>query len=113
MADKQNRLKMSIAAIYLALKKKETPIWIKIAVVGTVVYILSPIDFFPDISLFGYIDDITLLSIMIAVLNKGIPEDIIKKCKEEIKKRMDKTVDESGKFTEENVIDYDELTKSK
>ncbi len=50
MADKQNRLKMSIAAIYLALKKKETPIWIKIAVVGTVVYILSD-RFFPDIYL--------------------------------------------------------------
>ena len=113
MADKPDTLKMSIAAIYLALKKKETPVWIKIAVIGTVIYILSPIDFIPDMPLLGYIDDITLLSIMIAVLNKGIPDDIMKKCKEEIKKRMDKTMDESGKFAEDNVIDYDDFKKSK
>ena len=113
MRENVNKLKISLAAIYSALKNKETPLWIKLAVIATVIYILSPVDLVPDIPILGYIDDITLLSVMIAVLNKGIPKDIWRKAKDEVRSRMDQTVADAEKYAEENVIDYDDFKESK
>ena len=96
---------MSVSALYLALTKKETPLWIKIVVIVTVIYILSPVDAIPDVPFLGYLDDITLLSLMIYILNKGIPSDIMQRCREEVERRIKNTVNEVSQKAEENVID--------
>lgn len=109
-----NNLFANIEAIIRALKKKETPVWIKLAVIAAAIYIVSPIDLIPDITLVGYLDDLTLFSIMVAVLNKGIPEDIMKKARDEVSKRRQNQSQNTGQNQDqENVIDYDEVIQNK
>ncbi|NMB94787.1 MAG: DUF1232 domain-containing protein [Flexilinea flocculi] len=105
MKKMSEKIKMSVSALYLALTRKETPLWIKIVAVGTVIYVLSPFDAIPDFPFLGYLDDITLLSLVIFILNKGIPSDILQRCREEVERRMKNTVDEVSQKAEENIID--------
>ena len=71
-------LKKYISALYLAVKKKETP-WYAKAFAGLVVaYALSPIDFIPDfIPILGYLDDMVLLPLGIYIAIKLIPQEIL------------------------------------
>lgn len=67
LKEQANKLKADIPAIFIALKKKETPILAKIIAGITVAYALSPIDLIPDfIPVLGYLDDIILLPILVA-----------------------------------------------
>ena len=78
------KLKMDIPTIFLAIKDKETPILAKIFASITVAYALSPIDLIPDfIPLLGYLDDIILLPMLIALTIKFIPTDIIERNRRE------------------------------
>ncbi len=108
-----NKLRMSLGAIYLALKKKETPLWLKLATIGTVIYILSPVDLIPDIPIIGYLDDVTLLSFLIVLLQKGIPEDILEKSRQEFQKQKNKYTKQAQKTVNENIIDYDEILQAR
>ena len=82
LKERTKKLKIDIPTIYIALKKKETPIVAKILAIITVCYALSPIDLIPDfIPVLGYLDDIILLPILIAITIKLIPEDTINKCR--------------------------------
>jgi uncharacterized membrane protein YkvA (DUF1232 family) len=86
LKQKARELKNKIAALFLALKKKETPIYAKIAVAVTICYALSPIDLIPDfIPVLGYLDDLIILPALIALCLRLIPEDIMKICDEEAK----------------------------
>ena len=74
------KLKTDIPAIFLALKDKETSWIAKIFAGITVVYALSPIDFVPDfIPVLGYLDDVILLSMLVALTLKFIPEDVLER----------------------------------
>jgi len=74
------KLKTDIPAIFLALKDKETSLVAKIFAGITVVYALSPIDFVPDfIPVLGYLDDVILLPMLVALTIKFIPEDVLEK----------------------------------
>lgn len=78
------RLKSDIPAVFIALKKKETPIPAKIFAGITIGYALSPIDFIPDfIPIIGLVDDVILLQILITITIKFIPEEIFKQCRVE------------------------------
>jgi len=48
LKEKVKKLKNKIAAIYLAYKRKDTPVFAKIMAGITVGYALSPIDLIPD-----------------------------------------------------------------
>lgn len=74
------KLKTDIPAIFLALKDKETSLIAKIFAGITVVYALSPIDFVPDfLPVLGYLDDVILLPMLVALTIKFIPEDVLEK----------------------------------
>ena len=74
------KLKTDIPAIFLALKDKETSLFAKIFAGITVVYALSPIDFVPDfIPVLGYLDDVILLPMLVALTIKFIPKDVLEK----------------------------------
>ncbi len=76
------QLKREIPAVFLALKKKETPWYAKIFAILTVAYALSPIDLIPDfIPVLGYVDDILILPLLIAITIKLIPKGIIEQCR--------------------------------
>lgn len=76
------KLKLDIPSVYISLKKKETPIIAKVFALMTVGYALSPIDFIPDfIPIIGFLDDIILLPLLIALTLKFIPKEIFNQCR--------------------------------
>lgn len=80
LRDRAKQLKRDIPAFFLALKDKDTPVIAKIVAGITVAYALSPIDLVPDfIPVLGYLDDIILLPMLIALSIKLIPADIFER----------------------------------
>ncbi|MDU4891775.1 MAG: DUF1232 domain-containing protein [Clostridium sp.] len=81
---KAKKLKLDIPSVYIALKKKETPIIAKVFALMTVGYALSPIDLIPDfIPAIGFLDDIILLPLLIALTVKFIPKEVFSQCRME------------------------------
>ncbi len=77
LKERAKSLKIQIPTIYLVLKDKETPLLPKILAFITIAYALSPIDLIPDfIPVLGYLDDIILLPLFIALTIKYIPKDV-------------------------------------
>lgn len=84
LKERAKKLKTDIPAVFIALKKKETPLPAKILAMITVGYALSPIDLIPDfIPVLGYLDDIILLPFLVAWTVKLIPEEIFAECRKE------------------------------
>ncbi len=82
--EKIKAIKKNTTALFLAMKRKETPWYAKIAAGITVGYALSPIDLIPDfIPVLGYLDDLIILPIMIIITMKLIPDIIMEQCKVE------------------------------
>lgn len=87
------KLKTDIPAIFLALKDKDTPILAKIFAGITIAYALSPIDLIPDfIPVLGYLDDVIILPVLVAVTIKFIPKDVIER-----KRKQSEGIWEDGK----------------
>ncbi len=75
-------LKRDIMALYLAIKHPLTPLYAKVAAAVVVGYALSPLDLIPDfIPVLGYLDDVILLPLGIALVIRLIPEEILEACR--------------------------------
>lgn len=84
LKERAKKLKTDIPAVFIALKKKETPLAAKIIAGITIGYALSPIDIIPDfIPVLGLLDDLIILPALIAITIKLIPEDTFEKCRTE------------------------------
>jgi len=82
--ERANKLKTDIPAVFIALRKKETPIPAKILAGITIIYALSPIDLVPDfIPVLGYLDDVILLPAFVALTIKLIPDEVFMECRKE------------------------------
>jgi uncharacterized membrane protein YkvA (DUF1232 family) len=80
--ERASQLKKDIPAVFLALRRKETPWYAKVMAVMTIGYALSPIDLIPDfIPVLGYLDDIIILPTMIAATVKLIPGELFEQCR--------------------------------
>lgn len=78
------QLKADIPAVFIALRKKETPLLPKVLAGVTIAYALSPIDLIPDfIPVIGYLDDIILLPLLVALTIRLIPEEVFARCRKE------------------------------
>lgn len=78
------KLKTDIPAIFLTLKDKDTSIIAKVFAGITVFYALSPVDLVPDfIPVLGYLDDIILLPMLVALTIKFIPQDVLERNREQ------------------------------
>ena len=78
-----HRLEHEIHAIYLAYKDPRTPLYAKIFAACVIGYAFSPIDLIPDtIPILGYLDDLILIPLGIAILIKMIPPKILQECRE-------------------------------
>ena len=77
-------LKRDVIALYFAIKHPKTP-WYAKAVAGIVVgYALSPIDLIPDfVPVLGYLDDVILVPLGIALVISLMPPDILAECRQE------------------------------
>ena len=86
LKDRANALKIDVPAVFLALKDKRTPWYAKLTAALTVAYALSPIDFIPDfIPFLGYLDDLILLPLLVALTVRFIPKDVFERYREEAK----------------------------
>lgn len=84
LTEKAKAIKRDIPAVFLAMRRSDTPIIAKIFAGITVCYALSPIDLIPDfIPILGYLDDIILLPALIALTMKLIPSTIFTQCRME------------------------------
>jgi len=64
--------------LYHVARDPRVPWTVKAAVVGTAVYLASPIDLIPDwIPGAGYLDDILLVGIVINYVFAAIPEEVL------------------------------------
>lgn len=84
LKERAKKLKTDIPAVFIAMKKKETPVGAKIIAGLTVAYALSPIDLIPDfVPVLGYIDDIILLPALVTLTIRMIPADVFNVCRKE------------------------------
>jgi len=75
-------LKAETYALYLAARHPQTPWYAKLLVAGIVAYAFSPIDLIPDfIPVLGYLDDLILIPLGIAMAIKMIPPDVLAECR--------------------------------
>jgi uncharacterized membrane protein YkvA (DUF1232 family) len=78
------RLKTELLALYLAYKDPRTPLHARALAIVVVAYAFSPIDLIPDpIPVLGYLDDLVLIPLGIALAVRMIPPDVLAECREE------------------------------
>lgn len=78
------QLKSEIITLYLVCRHPGTPWYAKVFITAVVAYALSPIDLIPDfIPVLGYLDDIILIPLGIALAIKMVPLHIWKECKDQ------------------------------
>lgn len=71
------RLKRDLLALYLAARDPRVPWYAKAVAAVVMAYALSPIDLIPDfIPVLGYVDDLVLLPVGIALAIRLIPSDV-------------------------------------
>ena len=84
LQQRAKQLKTDIPAVFLALKRKETPWYAKVVAGLTVGYALSPIDLIPDfIPVLGYLDDLIILPALVALTVRMIPQEVMAQCRAE------------------------------
>ncbi len=77
------RLKLELHALWLAGADPRTPRMARWLIVCIIVYAVSPIDLIPDpIPILGYLDDLILLPLGIALALRMIPGDVMAGCRE-------------------------------
>ena len=84
LKERARQLKTDVPAVFLALKRKETPFLAKVIAAVTAAYALSPIDVIPDfIPVIGLLDDVILLPTLVALVIKLIPAEGFAQCRKE------------------------------
>jgi len=84
LKERAKQLKTDIPAVFLALKKRETPWTAKLLAALTIGYALSPIDLIPDfIPVLGYLDDLIILPAMVALTVRLVPAEVMASCRTE------------------------------
>jgi len=77
------QLKVETYAVYLAYKDPRTPWYARIFAACVVGYAFSPIDLVPDpIPILGYLDDLVLVPLGVALAMKMIPPAVLAECRE-------------------------------
>jgi uncharacterized membrane protein YkvA (DUF1232 family) len=80
---KARKLKLEVYALYLVSKDRRVPWYARVVAVAVVAYAFSPIDLIPDpIPVLGYLDDLILIPLGIALVIKLIPAEVMQDCRE-------------------------------
>ena len=87
LKEKAENLKKEILTLYYSYQDPQLSLLPKVFIISTVAYALSPIDLIPDfIPVFGYLDDLIILPLMISISIKLIPVEIMKASREKAEK---------------------------
>ncbi|NJD57281.1 MAG: DUF1232 domain-containing protein [Nitrospirae bacterium] len=83
-------------ALYLASREPRVPLAAKVIAVLVVAYLLSPVDLIPDfIPVLGYMDDMVLVPLGIAIAIRCIPPGIWQECRSQACDRLASTLPRS------------------
>lgn len=81
---KARALKTETYALYLAYKDPRVPWFARIIIALVVLHTLSPIDLIPDfIPVLGYLDDLIIIPLGIALAVRMIPPEVMEECQEQ------------------------------
>ena len=71
-------MKQEIGALWICARDPRTPRLAKLIAAAVVIYVMSPIDLIPDfIPVLGYLDDVILVPIGIAIALRMIPPQVL------------------------------------
>lgn len=88
--DRIRQLKRETYALYLVARHPQTPWYAKLSVAGVVAYAFSPIDLIPDfIPVLGYLDDLILIPLGIAIAIRLTPPEILAECRAKAQEIVD------------------------
>lgn len=86
-------LKVETYALYLAYRDPRVPWYARVFAALVVGYAFSPIDLIPDpIPFIGYLDDLILVPLGIALAIRMIPAEVLAECREKAKELSKKPV---------------------
>jgi uncharacterized membrane protein YkvA (DUF1232 family) len=90
LKDAARRLKRQLHAVYLAYRDPRTPWYARLFAGVVVAYALSPFDLIPDpIPVIGYLDDLVLVPLGIAIALRMIPADVMAECQRRAEQAQD------------------------
>jgi uncharacterized membrane protein YkvA (DUF1232 family) len=96
-------VKVDARVLWYALQHPLSPRWLKLGAVGMVAYLLSPIDFIPDmLPVIGVVDDLVLIPLAMRWLLGRLPASIRVYAE---RRARGESVDPSGKPTVVRVVD--------
>ena len=91
------RLKREALVVYLACRHPRTPWYAKLLAGCVVAYAFSPIDLVPDfIPVLGYLDDLLVVPLGVALVLRLLPADVIAECRAEASRRTAKPISRLG-----------------
>ncbi|MBT8221499.1 MAG: DUF1232 domain-containing protein [Bacteroidia bacterium] len=98
--DRANRLGQktiySTLLLYYAFRRKDTPVWAKNIVLGVLGYLITPIDFIPDLTpIIGYTDDIGVLSFGLVAIACFVNDEVKSKSRTQMSKWFNKLDEET------------------
>lgn len=81
-------LQTEASALYLAYRDPRVPWYAKVYLVCVLAYLFSPIDLIPDfIPILGYLDELLLMPVFIAVARKLVPEPVLNEYRAQAQER--------------------------
>lgn len=88
LRDKARALKQQVVLVWLAARHPDTPWYVKVLAAVILAYAFSPIDLVPDfVPVLGYLDDVILIPLGIALLLKLLPPEVVDACRAEAAQR--------------------------
>jgi uncharacterized membrane protein YkvA (DUF1232 family) len=91
LKDWARAIKKDVLALYIAGRDPRVPWYVKAAAVAIAAYALSPIDLISDfIPVLGYLDEVILLPIAIALVIRMIPEPLMAEFREQAQRRSER-----------------------
>jgi uncharacterized membrane protein YkvA (DUF1232 family) len=83
------QLQAEVYALYLAYRDPRVPWYAKVLAACVVGYAFSPIDLIPDfIPVLGYLDDLVLIPLGIALTLRLIPPEVMVECRERARSEL-------------------------
>ena len=90
LKEKTRDIRLQSLALYLACRDPRTPWYAKALAAVVAAYALSPIDLIPDfIPILGYLDDLMIVPLGIALTIKLIPKDVLEDCRRQAREKLD------------------------